>query len=156
MLTALEKQLIQELQTEIPLVSRPFLALAQKLNLSEEEILAKIKDLANQGYIRRFGAIVNHQQVGYVVNAMVVWQVPEEQIKKAGKILASFPEVTHCYARPSQPGWPYNLYTMIHGKTHQECQEIINRLRRASEIKNYCALFTAAELKKSKMKYLPL
>jgi DNA-binding Lrp family transcriptional regulator len=156
MLTSIEKQLVQELQTEIPLVSRPFLALAQKLNLSEEEVLTKIKDLAVRGVIRRFGATVNHQQVGYVVNAMVVWQVPEEQIKEAGKILASFPEVTHCYARPAQPKWPYNLYTMIHGKTHQECQEIINRLIRASEIKNCCALFTVAELKKSKMKYLSL
>jgi len=156
MLTALEKQLVQELQTEIPLVSRPFLALAQKLNLSEDEVLAKIKDLAVQGLIRRFGATVNHQRVGYMVNAMVVWQIPEEQIEEAGKILASFPEVTHCYARPAQPEWPYNLYTMIHGKTHQECHKIINRLIRAAEIKNYCALFTVAELKKSKMKYLSI
>lgn len=152
MLTFEEKQLLQELQIEIPLVSRPFLVLAQKLNLSEEEVLTKIKELIASRIIRRFGATLAHQQVGYVVNAMVVWQVPNAQIKEVGRKLASFPEITHCYARLPQFKWPYNLYTMVHGKTHQQCQEIINTLVKASGINDYCVLFSLAELKKSKMK----
>ncbi|MGB9802431.1 Lrp/AsnC family transcriptional regulator, partial [Desulfofundulus sp.] len=135
MLNQLEKDIIRTLQEGLPLVSRPFLVLAQKLGISEEELLSRVRDLVERGIIRRFGAAVRHQDLGYIFNAMVVWQVPEERIEEVGRLMASFDEVSHCYQRPARPPeWPYNLFTVVHGQTAQDCREIAARLSRASGI----------------------
>ncbi|MEW5898108.1 MAG: Lrp/AsnC family transcriptional regulator [Bacillota bacterium] len=153
MLNKLDQALVRELQKGLPLVSRPFLAIAQKLRLSEAEVLAKVQEFIDRGIIRRFGAAVRHQDLGYVANAMVVWQVPDERVREAGRIMASFPEVTHCYERVCAPGWPYNLYTVIHGQTEEQCRETAARLAAAAGLTDYLVLFSTAELKKSSMKY---
>ena len=120
-----EKEIVRVLQEGVPLVSRPYQALAGQLEMSEEELLATIEDLLRRGIIRRFGATVRHQDLGYVANAMIVWQVPEERIEEVGGIMAGFPEVTHCYQRPAYPpDWPYNLFTMVHGRKRDDCHEI--------------------------------
>jgi len=153
LLTKVEKQLVRELQEGLPLVSRPFLAIAEKLNISEEEVLVRVKEFIERGIIRRFGAAVRHQDIGYVANAMVVWPVPEEKARETGQVMASFPEVTHCYQRPRVRGWPYTLFTVLHGQKEEQCREIAARLSMATGITGYRVLFSTAELKKSSMKY---
>ena len=149
-----EKEIVRVLQEGVPLVSRPYQALAGQLGMSEEELLATIEDWLRRGIIRRFGATVRHQDLGYVANAMIVWQVPEERIESVGAIMAGFPEVTHCYQRPAYPpDWPYNLFTMVHGRKREDCREIASRLAKAGGIDHYRMIFSTAELKKSGMKY---
>lgn len=153
MLNELEKQIVRELQDGLPLVPRPFMAIAEKLNISEEELLVKVKDFMERGVIRRFGAAVKHQELGFVANAMVVWNVPEKRIDEIGQRLATFEEVSHCYHRPNRPGWPYTLFTVVHGTNPQECREVAARLSQNVGIDDYQMLFSTAELKKSSMKY---
>ncbi len=154
MLDDLDKEIIQVLQEGLPLVKRPFLALAQKLGISEEELLAKVRDFLAQGIIRRFGAVVRHQDLGYTSNVMVVWEVPEKRLEEVGHLMAGFDQVSHCYQRfPSLPEWPYNLYTMIHGRTPEECYRVVKALSQVSGISNYQMLFSLEELKKASMKY---
>lgn len=149
-----EKEVIRELQAGIPLASRPYRALAERLRMSEEELLARIKDFLDRGVIRRFGAVVRHQELGYTANALVVWEVPEGRIEEVGRLMAGFDEVTHCYQRPPRlPHWPYNLFTMVHGHSPADCRDIAVRLSRASGVENYRLLFSVAELKKSCMNY---
>lgn len=153
MLNEIEKQLVRELQEGLPLVSRPFLAIAEKLKISEEEVLARVKEFMERGIIRRFGATVRHQDIGYVANAMVIWPVPEEKAQEIGQLMASFPEVTHCYQRSPARGWPYTLFTVLHGSKKEQCLKIAARLSAATGITDYRVLFSTAELKKSSMKY---
>ena len=153
MLTELEKQIVRELQNGLPLVSQPYLVLAARLGLSEAELIKKIKEFLDRGILRRFGAAVRHQDLGYVSNAMIVWEVPKDQILKAGQTMAGFAEVSHCYQRPIYPDWPYNLFTMVHAQNEEACQKIALRLSEATGMKRYKLLFSTAELKKSTMKY---
>ncbi|MGD0622618.1 MAG: Lrp/AsnC family transcriptional regulator [Thermacetogeniaceae bacterium] len=149
-----DKEIVRVLQEGVPLVSRPFQALAGQLDMSEEELLKTIEDFLRRGIIRRFGAVMRHQDLGYVANAMIVWQVPEDRIEEVGGIMAGFQEVTHCYQRPAYPpDWPYNLFTMVHGRKREDCQEIASRLSKAGGIGNYRMIFSTDELKKSGMKY---
>jgi DNA-binding Lrp family transcriptional regulator len=149
-----DKEIVRVLQDGVPLVSRPYQALAEKLAMSEQELLAAIEDFRRRGIIRRFGAAVKHQDLGYVANAMIVWQVPDERIEEVGGIMAGFQEVTHCYQRPAYPpDWPHNLFTMVHGRKREDCQEIASRLAKASGIDSYRMIFSTDELKKSGMKY---
>jgi DNA-binding Lrp family transcriptional regulator len=120
--------IVRALQGDIPLVARPFIQIANQLGIGEADLLHKISEMQNQGVIRRFGAILRHRQAGITANAMVVWRVPAEDIERVGTIMAQSPAVTHCYERPTGPDWPYNLYTMIHGRSTVECEEVVQKL----------------------------
>lgn len=153
MLTRLEKEIVKALQEGLPLVSRPYQAMAQKLGISEEELLDRIGDLISRGLIRRFGAAVRHQDLGYTANAMVVWKVDENSVGKAGELFAGMQEVSHCYQRKTTGDWEYNLFTMIHGRTEDECRAIAKKMSAASGNEEYLVLFSYRELKKESMRY---
>lgn len=153
MLSEKDKAIIRELQKGLPLESRPFKVMAGRLGMSEEELINRVKYFMENGEIRRFGAAVRHHELGYVANAMVVWDVPDEETARIGKLMAEFDKVTHCYQRPRFPNWPYNLFTMVHGQTRQECVETAEEIARITGIDRYLLLFSSAELKKSSMRY---
>ena len=152
-LTEQDKQIILALQEGLPLVSRPFQSMAQALGISEEDLISGVKRLVDDGLIRRFGATVRHQDLGYVANALVVWDAPDNQVEEAGRIMAGFDEVPHCYQRPRHPRWPFNLYTMVHGQTREACLQVVERIARAAGLEKFRLLFSTAELKKSSMRY---
>jgi len=152
-LNSLEKRVILTLQRDLEIISRPFLELADQLGISEEEFLEAVRGLVAKGYIRRFGATLRHQLSGYGANALVTWAVPEPDIKRVGRLLAARREVTHCYHRESAPGWPYNLYTMLHGKDPEEITALAAGLAAEIGVQEYEILFSDAELKKTTMRY---
>jgi DNA-binding Lrp family transcriptional regulator len=121
MLTDLEKKVIASIQGDIPMVSRPYTVLADEIGISEKTLIDTLKKLTDRGVIRRFGATLRHQKSGFQANAMTAWQVDEDRIEAVGQIMASFRAVSHCYRRDPAEGWPYNLYTMIHGKDEEDC-----------------------------------
>ncbi|MBU8850092.1 MAG: Lrp/AsnC family transcriptional regulator [Desulfobacterales bacterium] len=153
MLTDLEKKIIAMLQTDIPVVKRPFLEMAEKIGITEEKFLNVVKNLNDQGMIRRFGATLKHQKSGFKANAMVAWKVPEDKVEKTGNIMAAFQEITHCYRRNPAPGWKYNLYTMVHASNEDECYTIVKKISEAVGENDYELLFSRKELKKTSMKY---
>ncbi|OPX91662.1 MAG: hypothetical protein A4E54_00159 [Pelotomaculum sp. PtaB.Bin117] len=152
-LTEQDKKIIRALQNGLPLVTRPYQSIAEELEMTEDELVEKIRSFITDGKIRRFGATVRHFELGFVANAMVVWDVPEEKVSETGRIMAGFKEVTHCYRRPRRPGWPYNLFTVVHGQSREYCAGIAKRLSRATGVTNYSLLYSTAELKKSSMRY---
>ena len=153
MLSDLDKKVILGLQRDLDICPQPFLEIAQTLEMEEEELLAVIRSLMARGYIRRFGATLRHQQSGYEANALVAWAVPEADLQRIGRHLAGQRAVTHCYARRPAPSWPYNLYTMIHGRTPDECVEIAAQMAAETGIHDYEMLFSETELKKTTMRY---
>ena len=109
--------LIGAISRGLPLVSRPYAALAEELKCSEQAVIDGIARLAARGDLKRFGVIVRHRQLGYRANAMVVWDVPDSRVEEAGCRMSNFEFVTLCYQRPRRPPlWPYNLFCMIHGR----------------------------------------
>ncbi|MBI2876408.1 MAG: Lrp/AsnC family transcriptional regulator [Candidatus Tectomicrobia bacterium] len=153
MLDELDRAIIALLQQDIPLDETPYAALAARLNLSVEELLERLRSLQEWGGLRRIGAVLRHQQAGFTANAMGVWAVPPSEVERVGPIMASFPEVTHCYERPTFEDWPFNLYTMIHGKDPEECGRVAEQISQKTGITHYRLLFSLRELKKTSMSY---
>lgn len=151
--TKLEKKIIHQLQQDLPVVKRPFAVVAERLGISEAELLEKVRELIADGTIRRFGATLRHQRSGFDANAMVVWDVEPEEAQEVGAIFASFREVTHCYQRPTMPGWPYRLFTMIHAPSREKCRQIAEKMAEAAGVRKYDLLYTEEELKKTTMAY---
>lgn len=152
-LSPLEIKAIRELQRSLPLQEHPFEPMAQHLKMTENELLNLSHDLLDRGVMRRYAAVLNHRRLGFTANAMVCWTVPASQIEELGYALANITAVSHCYERPTYPDWPYNLFTMIHARSHEECRNIIDRISVETGIKDYAILYSLKEYKKERVLY---
>jgi siroheme decarboxylase len=152
-LSEFEKRVILALQRDLNITPRPFLELAEQAGASEEDFLAAVRSLAARGYIRRFGATLRHQLSGYGANALVTWIVPEEDLERVGRFMAGHQAVTHCYHREPAKDWPYNLYTMLHGKNPGDIEALAATLAVEVGLHHYEILFSDTELKKTTMRY---
>ena len=123
--------LLHAVQDGLPMVPEPYAELGARLGMSEGEVLARFWLLHIRGVIKRFGVVVRHHELGYRANAMVVWDIPDERVAEIGRRLGGVSFVTLCYRRPRRlPLWPYNLFTMIHGRDHDE---VLGRVRQLVE-----------------------
>ena len=153
MVDELDKKIISLLQNDLPLDPRPFAIMADQIGITEDQFVSRVKSMVEGGIIRRFGATLYHQEAGFSSNAMVAWVVPDNKIEEAGRAMAGFREVTHCYQRRPQRDWKYNLYTMIHGNNRDECHKIALCISQSIGIDEYVLLFSEAEFKKTSMEY---
>ena len=127
--------LLHAVEDGLPLVSRPYAALGERLGMTEGEVMARFWMLRNTGIIKRFGVVVRHHELGYRANAMVVWDIDDEQVADLGRCLGGFSFVTLCYRRPRRlPQWPYNLFTMIHGRDRVQVLERVDELVAACDL----------------------
>ena len=153
--TTLDSRLVRATQAGLPLVPRPYAALARDLDVHEAEVIALLREMLADGRIRRIGAVPNHYALGYRANAMTVWDVADAAVDELGHAVGALPFVTHCYRRPRRlPDWPYNLFAMVHGKDRAEAAHKISRIEallgkhaRAHEV-----LYSTRILKKTGMR----
>jgi DNA-binding Lrp family transcriptional regulator len=125
-LSATDRELIAAIQDGLPLVAHPYAAIGEQLGLSEAAVIKRLEMLQSAGLIKRMGVVVKHRALGYRANAMVVWDIPDDQVERIGALLAEEVCVTLCYQRPRRlPAWPYNLFCMIHGR---ERDSVLRRL----------------------------
>lgn len=144
---------VRILQKDLPLEPRPFAALADG-GFTEEDLLEQARRFLASGVMRRFSAVLYHRKAGFKANGMAVWIVPPEKVEEVGPVMASFRGVSHCYERPVYPPeWPYNLYTMIHGRSEEECRKVAEEISRRTGLSNYTILFSTVEFKKVRVKY---
>lgn len=147
-----DHELLLATQAGLPLVSRPYEALAALLGSTGEQVQARLQALLDQGVIRRMGAVPNHYRLGFTANGMSVWDVDDLEVDRLGEAVAALPGVSHCYRRPRhRPDWPYNLFAMLHGRSRDEVQAQADRI--AALLGTAChghdLLYSTAILKKT-------
>ena len=148
-----DKDFIRELQKDMEIIDEPFVKAANNLGITEDELFSKMKHYESLGVLRRFAAILRHRQVGFTANGMIVWKVPEDRITSVGETLGSFPQVSHCYERPTYDDWPYNVFSMIHCKTHDEAYDVAKTIQNQIDVNEYKILFSSREFKKTRVEY---
>ncbi|MBL8430747.1 MAG: AsnC family transcriptional regulator [Dechloromonas sp.] len=130
MIDEIDRSLIVATQGGLPLVPRPYHAIAEQLGLSADEVMRRLKTMLETGIIRRIGAVPNHYAIGWTANGMTVWDVADEQVDELGTRIGALDFVTHCYRRPrALPAWPYNLFAMVHGASRDECAAKADEIR---------------------------
>jgi DNA-binding Lrp family transcriptional regulator len=144
---------VRVLQQDLPLELAPFQGWAESLNVDERRLFARARELESSGVMRRFAAVLRHQQAGFLANAMVCWRIPEEQLPDLGYRLASYPEVSHCFQRPVYPDWPYSIYSMVHARSRKRCEEIAHHMSQEIGVDDYAILYSTKEYKKERVKY---
>ena len=157
-LSASDRRLIAALQDGLPLVPQPYAAIGARMGVSEDEVMSGLRRLINHGVIRRFGVIVRHRELGYLANAMVVWDVPDSRVAESGRALAGLRFVTLCYRRPRRPpAWPYNLFCMIHGRDRGAVEALVRDASAAARLEGVprAVLFSRRRFKQRGARYAP-
>ncbi|MFA5461929.1 MAG: Lrp/AsnC family transcriptional regulator [Sulfurimonas sp.] len=152
-LTPLHHSIIRLAQYDIEMVKEPFGAMIEELNIDYDTFFKILNELQEAGVMRRFASILNHRKAGFSANAMVVWDVDEEKGEAVGEKAAAFSAVSHCYLRPKYPNWPYNLFTMVHGKNVEETSAIIEDMASEIDSNSYMPLYSSREFKKVRIEY---
>jgi DNA-binding Lrp family transcriptional regulator len=152
-LTPLHRQIIEKIQYDIEFISEPFAKIVDELNIDYDTFFNIVNELKDAGIMRRFASILNHRKAGFNANAMVVWDIDETDAELLGEKAASFSAVSHCYLRPKYKNWPYNLFTMIHGKTKDETDRVINDISKEINSTTYKPLYSSREFKKVRIEY---
>jgi siroheme decarboxylase len=143
-----DRQLLAYIQDGIPLTEAPFQGIGASLGRSEINVMVRIRELIDAGIIRRFGARIDHRNLGIVANAMVCWKVPETQVEKIGRIIAGYPKVTHCYEREIIPGiWEYNLFCVVHGHSAEEVKQVVRNIEAQTGMAGSVILFSQKKFK---------
>ena len=134
-LTADDRALIKAVEHGLPIVSRPYAAIAKQLDCSEQDVITRLQQLIDNGAIKRYGVVVRHKELGYTANGMVVWNIPDDIVDEMGTCIGKYDCVTLSYRRPRRlPDWSYNLFTMVHGSDREEVT------RKVAEIVESCGL----------------
>ncbi|MFQ3320319.1 MAG: DNA-binding Lrp family transcriptional regulator [Natronomonas sp.] len=154
-LSALDRALLLEIQEGFPLSKTPYQDVAEAVDAPVDEVLDAIARLQDEGCIKRIGCVVNHVITGFDANCMVVWDVPDEELDERGIDVGGLPYVTLCYHRPRRPeqGWPYNLFTMIHGRDPAAVDEKIDELAAEHLPFEHERLYSTETLKQTGARY---
>jgi len=155
-LSAGEIAFVRALQRDLAVTPSPFVDLAEELGLPFERLRQMHDDFLASGRMRRFAAVLHHRKAGFGANAMGVWAGPQgdaEALERIGAVMAGFRAVSHCYERPSYADWPYNLFTMIHGKNEADCEQTLAAIAEATGLGEWQALYSSKEYKKVRVRY---
>lgn len=153
-LDKIDRRIIAATQSGLPLAPSPYAVVAAQLELTEDEVIARMADMQARGIIRRIALAPNHYALGMVANGMSVWDVDDARAESLGEKIGALPFVSHSYLRPRAEGWPYSLFAMIHGSSRDEVEEkrqviagILGDAARANDI-----LYSTRILKKTGMR----
>ncbi|MBT3192359.1 MAG: Lrp/AsnC family transcriptional regulator, partial [Verrucomicrobia bacterium] len=131
----------------------PYDAIAESLGRDPDDLLECLREWKRGSVLRRVGVILRHREMGFNANGMCVWNAPPELVEEAGRTLAGFRDVTHCYQRDVIPGFPYNLFAMIHADRYESALEKFQGLSQAIGLSNGRVLFSLREFKKTSPRY---
>jgi len=104
----LDRRILDRIQRGVPLVRRPFDALAKELDSSGEEVLARVKRMRAQGIVRRLGPIINYRRWD-MYGALIAANVDRERIEDVRSAVMAYAEVSHAYLRDH----PWNLWFTV-------------------------------------------
>jgi DNA-binding Lrp family transcriptional regulator len=148
-----DKAAVRALQEDVPLTPRPFDLWGRQVGLSAEELLERALDLRQRKIMRRFSAVLYHRKAGFKANSMGVWKVPDERVEEVGQIFAQYQAVSHCYKRPTYEDWPYALFSMVHGRSVEECEAVLDAMAEESGLTERLSLYSTREYKKTRVRY---
>src|SRR5919107_4620570 len=148
-----DKAAIRALQEDVPLTPRPFDLWGRQVGLSAHELLERAYDLQRRKIMRRFSAVLYHRKAGFRANAMGVWKVTEERVEEVGNVFAQYQAVSHCYQRPTYEDWPYALFSMVHGRSEEECEAVLDAMAEETGLTERLSLYSTREYKKTRVRY---
>jgi siroheme decarboxylase len=149
-----DRAVIRVTQGDLPLVPEPYAAAATELGMSVDALVEHMQGMVERGLLRRVAAILFHRRAGFSANGMGVWKVPEDRVLEIGPRMAAFRGISHCYQRPTYEDWPYQLFTMAHGRSKEECDAVLDAVAASvPDLQDRAILYSSTEFKKVRLLY---
>jgi siroheme decarboxylase len=150
----LDRAVVRATQGDLPIVSEPYAAAAAEVGIPVPKLLEHLEGMAERKLLRRVAAILFHRRAGFSANGMGVWQVPQDRVLEIGGRMATFRGISHCYERPTYADWPYQLFTMAHGRSKEECDAILDAIEEeVGCVQQRATLYSSTEFKKIRLLY---
>jgi DNA-binding Lrp family transcriptional regulator len=150
----LDRAVIRATQGDLPVVSEPYAPAATELGMSVDALVEHLQGMVERGLLRRVAAILFHRRAGFSANGMGVWRVPEDRVLEIGPRMAAFRGISHCYQRPTYADWPYQLFTMAHGRSKEECDAVLDAVAASvPDLQDRAILYSSTEFKKIRLLY---
>lgn len=124
-----DRELLNEIQARFPVELHPYRVIADRIGMSQEEVLARIVNLKREGIIRRIGASINSRRIGYV-STLLAAKVPAEKFDSFVQIVNACPGVTHNYERKHE----YNVWFTLIAPSRDEMDRTIAMLTRETGV----------------------
>ena len=145
---------VRATQGDLPVVSEPYAAAARDVGVPVERLLEHLNGMVERRLLRRVAAILFHRRAGFSANGMGVWRVPDDKIAEYGPRMAAFRGISHCYERPTYEDWRYQIFTMAHGRSKEECDAILDAIAaEMPDIQERATLYSSTEFKKVRLLY---
>jgi DNA-binding Lrp family transcriptional regulator len=149
-----DRAVIRATQGDLPVCPHPYGPAAATLGISEEQLLEHMEGMVERSLLRRVAAILFHRRAGFSANGMGVWQVPADRVAEIGPRMAAFRGISHCYERPTYADWPFQIFTMAHGRSKAECDAILDAIEcDVGCIQQRATLYSSTEFKKVRLQY---
>ena len=149
-----DRAVIRATQGDLPVVAEPYAPAAAELGITVDALVDHLRGMADRGLLRRVAAILFHRRAGFSANGMGVWKVPEDKVLEIGPRMASFRGISHCYQRPTYEDWPYQLFTMAHGRSKEECDAVLDAVAASTpDLQDRAILYSSTEFKKIRLLY---
>jgi siroheme decarboxylase len=145
---------VRATQGDLPVVSEPYAAAARELGMPVAQLLEHLNGMVERRLLRRVAAILFHRRAGFSANGMGVWRVPDDKIAEYGPRMAAFRGISHCYERPTYEDWRFQIFTMAHGRSKEECDAILDAIEAEMPgIQERATLYSSTEFKKVRLLY---
>jgi DNA-binding Lrp family transcriptional regulator len=149
-----DRAVIRVTQGDLPVVPEPYVAAAAELGVTVDALLEHLHGMVERGLLRRVAAILFHRRAGFSANGMGVWKVPEAKVLEIGPRMAAIRGISHCYQRPTYEDWPYQLFTMAHGRSKEECDAVLDAVADSvPDLQDRAILYSSTEFKKIRLLY---
>ncbi len=122
---AADRRLLNLIQKDVPLVTRPFAEIGERLGMAENEVLSRARRLKEDGIIRQISAIFDSRRLGYS-STLVAMDIPEEIIEESAGRISEHAGVSHNYKRDN----PFNLWFTLTLPPDSDLEAEVQRLAR--------------------------
>jgi siroheme decarboxylase len=149
-----DRAVIRATQGDMPVIPEPYVPAAAALGVTVDALIEHLHGMVERGLLRRVAAILFHRRAGFSANGMGVWKVPDDQVLEIGPRMAAIRGISHCYQRPTYEDWPYQLFTMAHGRSKEECDAVLDAVAASvPDLQDRAILYSSTEFKKVRLLY---
>jgi DNA-binding Lrp family transcriptional regulator len=149
-----DRAVIRATQGDLPVIAEPYAPAAAELGVTVVALVEHLHGMVERGLLRRVAAILFHRRAGFSANGMGVWKVPDEKVPEIGPRMAAIRGISHCYQRPTYADWPYQLFTMAHGRSKEECDAVLDAVAASvPDLQDRAILYSSTEFKKIRLLY---
>jgi len=117
----LDLRILDVLQGDIPLVPRPWEAVADRLGIPENVLLERLERLSREGIVRGISPVIESRHLGITAATLVALPVPEERIREVAAVISRYPEVSHNFRRDHR----YSLWFTLSAKDPDSLRELL-------------------------------